>query len=164
MPEKRWAGDNRHVQLSQQSQQGGFFLVGELDEAESLMREGLQAIRITHGKEHLRAIHSQYMLSQILMDEGKLDEAETLGRETLALFRKVAPAGDEYIGRSLLIFGRTLLAKGKAVEAAGMLRESADLFRGHDKTYSELIATADCWHGASLAQLSASSVKQSPYW
>jgi serine/threonine protein kinase/TolA-binding protein len=129
------------------------FLLGKFAEAESLLAEGLESIRKTHGPEHQYTAHLEYMLSQVLLDDGKLDDAESHGRHGLTVRRRVTRVDSEDIPRSLLVLGRILLEKGKSREAEESLAESARLFQEYYQIRPDIIAIANCWHGASLAQL-----------
>src|SRR5262245_59507915 len=91
--------------------------LGKLDQAETIEREGYEAIVKTHGRGHPHSAHMLNFLARILLDRNKLEEAEKDAREALTIRRNIYKPGDEHLGKSLLLCGRILYAQNRPKEA-----------------------------------------------
>jgi tetratricopeptide (TPR) repeat protein len=122
-----------------------------LDEAEKDLKEGVEVMARTHGKDYIYTLYLQHMLVRVYLEKGNYEKAETLGKETLDARRKQLKAGGESIGRSLLVLGRALAEQKKFTDAEPLLHDAATLFHQNYAQKKDLIADAENWLGVCLA-------------
>ena len=105
------------------------FNQSKLDEAEPLLREGLEVQRATLGDRHPGTLASINNLGTLLQAQGKLDEAEPLMREGLKAQR--ARLGDRHSDTlaSMNNLGALLYNQGKLDEAEPLMRSALDARR-----------------------------------
>ncbi|HEV3119426.1 MAG TPA: tetratricopeptide repeat protein [Gemmataceae bacterium] len=60
-------------------------------------------------------------MSRILLAEDRLPEAEELATKVLTWRRKLLPAGNEDIGRTLAVLGQILVKRGRSAEAERLI-------------------------------------------
>jgi tetratricopeptide (TPR) repeat protein len=126
-------------------------LLGQnLDEAERDLVDGVEAMARTHGDNHIYTLYLRHMLVRVYLEKGSYEKAEKLGKKTLEGRRKQLNAGDESIGRSLLVLGRALAEQEKFADAEPLLHDAATLFRQNYGQKKDLIADAQNWLGACL--------------
>ena len=114
-----------HLRLSQDN----------LPEADQLQREELAIQRKLHGgREHPEVARALYDLAMIRMAEAlgsplsvnkeKADEAETAFREVLAMQRRLLPAKDRNLARTLTSLARLLIYRDRQDESVRLLDEA----------------------------------------
>src|SRR5207245_8195761 len=54
------------------------YFLGELDEAEELLRKGAEAMQNAHGKDFIYTVHLQYVLARVLLEKKSYKEGEEL--------------------------------------------------------------------------------------
>jgi serine/threonine protein kinase/tetratricopeptide (TPR) repeat protein len=126
------------------------YLLGQFDEAEKVLQEGLPVVIDSHGEKHWASLHLRHMLARVLLDKGRPDLAEPHARKALQLRREVLGPGHEGIGRSLLVLGRLLVETDRDKEAEPLLREAERLFRERYPAKQDLRGEAECRLGACL--------------
>jgi tetratricopeptide (TPR) repeat protein/tRNA A-37 threonylcarbamoyl transferase component Bud32 len=126
-------------------------LQGRAQEAEKLLAPGIEVMRQSHGEDHIRTVHLQHLMSRILLAENRLPQAEELATKVLTWRRKLLPAGNEDIGRTLAVLGQILVKRDRHAEAERLLREAAGIFRQDHAHLDDLLADAEHWLGVCLA-------------
>lgn len=100
--------------------------LGELDEAESLLRRGVQ-IFDTHPQDELSALNAREVLARLLVTRKQWVEAESLLRDALERRRDIQGADDVNIPWRLSELGRVLDDDGRSLEALPVFAEAVDL-------------------------------------
>src|SRR4029077_5034835 len=126
------------------------YFLGQLDEAEDLLRQGAKALQNAQGEDFIYTVHLQFVLARVLVDKKSYKEAEGLARTTLERRRKIFGRGHEFIGRSLALLGRILAEQHNTAEAEPLLQEASTLFQKTCPNKKELLADAENWLGACL--------------
>jgi eukaryotic-like serine/threonine-protein kinase len=130
------------VQAELQSTLGEIYqALGELKEAEAMVRATLETRRRVLGDENQDVAASLVNLSGVLDWEGRYSEAEATAREALAIQRRVLRPGHPDIGEALNALGTVLAQTGDLTNAIGCLKEAIAI---HTKAYgpeSDKVAT-----------------------
>lgn len=103
--------------------------VGELDEAESLARLGLEKRRRVLSPRHAAIGSSLTVLGALKLRRGDLPAAEEMLREAVEIRRRVTPRGSAPLGESLGFLGEAVRRSGRFADAEPLLRESLDMLR-----------------------------------
>ena len=114
-------------------------LEGRPDEAVSLLRESLAALRQFSGEESAAVANALFRLGVGLILKGEWEEAESVNRESLAMKRRLF--GEEHIEvvHSLNSLGRILFRKGDLDQAEDVLRHGVALLtKLYGNTYLDL--------------------------
>jgi serine/threonine-protein kinase len=99
--------------------------LGNLDQADELLRASLQTRRARLGEQHHLVAESLVDLALLRSEQARLDEAEKLAREALALSRRTHPPGHPAIAT--------------AVEALAAVQEDRGLYDDAIKTLDEAV-------------------------
>ncbi len=115
----------------------------ELDEAETLLLEAIEACKRTVGHEHHHTLYGQHDLAIVLWNQGKLNESVELDSQTLAARRRSLGADHPDSLRSLDNLSGHLCILGKLEEAEALCREGLEgrrrvLGDGHEETFWSL--------------------------
>jgi tetratricopeptide (TPR) repeat protein len=102
---------------------------GKLDEAGGLLREALEARRVTLGDRHPSTLTWMNNLGLLLQAQGKLNEAGVLFRDALEASRATLGGRHPDTLISMNNLGGLLLAQGKLDEAGVVLREALEAKR-----------------------------------
>ena len=126
--EARALGSEPAVQAELYQTLGGLYQnLGQLDRADSLLRDALAVRRTSLGPRHPDVARSFVALGLLRSDQSQLDEAERLVREGLALARAERPADPAGVARATTALGTVLENRGGYDEAIRVLSDAAAL-------------------------------------
>jgi tetratricopeptide (TPR) repeat protein len=97
--------------------------LGKVDEAETLLREGLATSKRVLGEEHTTTLDYLRDLAYVLVDRGNLDEAEALFRTVVQTRRRVFKDDHPFTLESINNLAGMLKRRGKLPEAIELYRE-----------------------------------------
>jgi len=98
--------------------------LGNLDKADSLLRQALEQRRQRRGDRPAEYAESLLDLALLRADQAQFEEAEKLAREGLALTRQTHPAGHSAIATALETLGKVLEERGSYAPAITVLEEA----------------------------------------
>jgi tetratricopeptide (TPR) repeat protein len=97
--------------------------VGQIDDAEAIFRDGLEASRKSLGNDHRVTLHFMNQLGEVLAKQNKFDEAEQLLGEALETRRRVYGSHHKLVGETLLALSDLRFRQGRVAEAEVLARE-----------------------------------------
>jgi tetratricopeptide (TPR) repeat protein/tRNA A-37 threonylcarbamoyl transferase component Bud32 len=128
------------------------YMVGQLEEADRLVRKSLERATTRLGPTHQWTDSLRWHQIRVWIDQGHIERAVALGREALGARRRIYPAGHPIIASALTDFGRGLVLLTRFDEAEAALSESVSIFaRSPHVLAPHFPAWSECWYGASLA-------------
>ena len=103
--------------------------IGEMQEAEPLVRLALEMKRRLYGEEHPETSASLNNLAYVLESQGRFDEAEASYRDSLSINRKLLGKNHPSVAVTLLNIAFVDFARGDVRSAITTARESLDMSR-----------------------------------
>lgn len=91
---------------------------GQLAEAESFTRQGLESARQNFGNDHRETLYIEQRVGRLLRRQGRLDEAEPLLRSAVDGLRRIKGLADSDTVQALFELSKLLQAQGWPDEAA----------------------------------------------
>jgi len=115
--------------------------LGHYPQAESVMREVLEALRKLDGTDEKSAVTTaMYNLAAVLDKQGKYGEAETLFRRTAEIEKRIFGGHTPWVAVTSSRVGRTLVALARYDEAETVMREVIRLHREGGSDYHRYLA------------------------
>jgi eukaryotic-like serine/threonine-protein kinase len=120
--------------------------LGRLDEAEPLLREGLNNARLAHGDADALTAWAVGTLADVQQKRGDVAEAERLRRELLEATLRVHGPDDPKTLEAMNQLAWMLVGTGQSASAEPIARDAVDRYRRMEKPpVSRMIDTLDTW-------------------
>jgi serine/threonine-protein kinase len=103
--------------------------LGELDEAERLVRNAAETTWALYGEDSLQSSRALWALAGVELARGRRDDAEAHLRRTIVIHRAELPAGHPDLGGVLLELGKLHLDGGEPERAEPLLAEAYEILR-----------------------------------
>src|SRR5262249_26412446 len=121
---------------------GGIYQkLGNLEQADMLLRSALDQRTTLLGSGNADVARSLVDLGLLRVDQAKLDEAERLVREGLEKTRRIRPMDDAAIARATVALGQVLEARGAYSQAIPVMEEAVRLQSKGNAATPELAAS-----------------------
>ncbi len=126
--------------------------VGELQEADHLLRESLERATTRLSPDHQYTDLLRWHQIRVWLDQGRVEQAVALARTAIVTRRRIYPAGHPMVAAALMDLGRGLALMKQFDDADGALSESLAIFAKTPQVMSpHYAAWTECWFGTSLA-------------
>jgi tetratricopeptide (TPR) repeat protein len=130
--------------------------LGELPEAETLLRQTVETMRRVLGNKHPFLAHPLVGLAEVLLKKGKPTEARGLVQEALTIRQTALPEDHDEIAYTRSVLGECLTALGRYDEAESLVLESYDRLKavqgesGHEtiEALKRIVKLYDAWDAA----------------
>ena len=107
---------------------GGIYQkLGNLGQADLLLRAALDERKSLFGPEHPQVAESLVALGLLRVDQARLDEAERLVREGLDKIKRASPHDDAAVAKATTALGKVIEARGSYDKAIPLLEEAVNL-------------------------------------
>jgi tetratricopeptide (TPR) repeat protein len=128
-----------------------YYMVGQLEEADRVLRESLERATTRLGADHQGTDRLRWRQIPVWIDQGHVERALELGHQALGVRRRLYPAGHPLIAAALIEIGRGLVVQKRFDAAEAALSESVSSFAGSRPQFPHYPGWSECWYGASLA-------------
>jgi tetratricopeptide (TPR) repeat protein/tRNA A-37 threonylcarbamoyl transferase component Bud32 len=125
--------------------------VGQLEQADRLLRESLQRATTRLGPDAKETDRLRWFQIRVWIDQGQVERAVALGHKAIVSTRGIYPGGHPMIARALMDLGRGLVLSKRFDLAEAALSESESIFARSQPSFPHYPAWSECWYGASLA-------------
>ncbi len=126
------------------------YMKGELERAETYLRQALAMYVENYGEEHSRVASVQANLGLALQGQGRLDEARHLLEEALAMRRRLLGEDHSSVAVTQANLAAIFLTLGQTSEAGELLEPALESLRAQQPDDSWLLAHAESISGSYL--------------